>query len=260
MSDEQGTTSKVEELLTSAGSRRHFLTGAAAAAASFGLAPAAVSAAALGNRSLKGMGETTQQILTIAVSAEAPAVTALYHVHMAVNQGRLNVGGIAVPVPTLVKIVRAILRQEQDHYAFLYGAGARPLVTSFTLPAGVLASARNALTFLEQADTIFVGAYMAANREFANAGHGKLAQYTYQIGGTEAEHRVLARAALGKLPPNNLGFERNLFAHVKGAANVLGELGILKPGVPYPGAGAVDRILATSMDRDRTAGVIQNTP
>ena len=100
---------------------------------------------------------------------------------------------------------------------------------------------------------------MTATREFAQGGHHKLAQYTYQIGGTEAEHRALARFGQGKLP-NNRSFERNIFPRVSGAVTVLNQLGVLKQVVPYPGAAAVDRILSTSGDHDKTAGIIQRSP
>ena len=249
-----------DEIITSPQSRAHFLKGAAVAAASLGLAPSIVSAAALHGGGTGGaMTESTSTILNIAATAEAAAVTALYNVHVAVNQGKLNTAGIAIPVPFLVRIVRGILRQEQDHLSFLMGAGARPLYTSFTFPAGIFSSALGAVEFLETADTAFAAAYMAANREFAAAGMAQLAQYAYQIGGTETEHRALARAAQGKLP-NNLSFELNLFGKVGDAANALAKLGIFKPGLNYPGARAVDRILATSGDRNVTAGVTHRHP
>lgn len=250
-----------EGLLSSPKTRAHFLKGAAVAAASFGLAPVAASAAGLqkvGRSS--GMKESAQTILNVAATAEAAAVTALYHVHLAVNQGKLNVQGIHVPVPVLVSIVRAALREEQDHYAFVTGAGGKPLYTSFSFPAPIFTNAVQTLKFFETAESVFIGAYMAANREFANGGHGKLAQYTYQIGGTEAEHRTLMRAGLGELPPNNRSFEKNYFNQVSGAARVLSELGIFKPGLAYPGAMAVEQLLATSGDKRKTAGVIQRNP
>src|SRR5579875_1475358 len=178
----------VEELLSRPRSRAHFLKGAAVAAAGLGLAPAVASAARPAGGAIPGrtIKEPVMDILNIAATAEALAVTAFYHVHQAVNEGKFNTSGIAVPVGTLVDIVRAILREEQDHLAFLMGAGAKPLQTKFTVPADVLHSATAALKFVEAAETIFVGAYMAANREFAWAGENTLAQYTYQIGAVEA--------------------------------------------------------------------------
>jgi len=140
------------------------------------------------------------------------------------------------------------------------GAGGRPLYTSFTFPVGTLTSAVAALRLSETAETAFVAAYMAANREFASAGMAQLAQFTYQIGAVEAEHRALVRAALGELPPANKSYETNLFTTVGGAAAALAALGLFKPGVPYPGAAAVDNLLATTVTKDVTAGVVQRRP
>lgn len=253
--------SLISQLLDSSPSRKHFLTGAAVAAAA-GLVPGAAMAAELGGKrgGARRQAETTASIFNIAATAEAAAVTALYNVHVAVGKGKLNTAGIAVPVNTLVSIVRAALREEQDHLAFLMGAGARPLYTSFTFPAAIFSKATETLNFFEAAETIFIAAYMAANREFAHAGHNHLAQYAYQIGGVEAEHRALIRAGLGQLPPNNKSFETNMFQRVSGAAAELNKLGIFKPGMTYPGAGAVDTILATTVTKDVTAGVIQRKP
>jgi hypothetical protein len=68
------------------------------------------------------------------------------------------------------------------------------------------------------------------------------------------------RAGLGQMPPNNKSFETNLFGRVADAAAELNKLGIFKPGMTYPGAGAVDTILATTVTRDVTAGVTQRKP
>ncbi|HLJ67665.1 MAG TPA: hypothetical protein VKX16_09945 [Chloroflexota bacterium] len=258
----RSSSSIATELLESRRSRAHFLTGAAAAAAAFGLAPGIASAAkmsaALDKKGL--MAESPSTILNIAATAESAAVTALYHVHLAVNQNRLSVDGVKVPVPTLVSIVRAALREEQDHLAFIVGAGGKPLYTSFTFPQAIFTRAIDTLTFFEEAETVFIAAYMAATREFANGGHGKLAQYTFQIGGTECEHRTLMRAGLGHMPANNKSFETNLFGRVAGAATTLERLGIFKPGLDYPGGAAVDSLLATTVSRDRNAGVSQRKP
>jgi hypothetical protein len=265
MSDE--IPAKINELLESPSSRGHFLKGAAVAAAGLGLAPGVVAAAGLkspshggGSGVAPGMSESASTILDIAATAEAAAITALYHVHLAVLGGKIKVTGVKVPTNVLVSIVRAALREEQDHYAFVTGAGGRPLYTSFSFPPAIFTNAVTTLEFFEAAETIFVGAYMAANREFANAGHGTLAQYAYQIGGVECEHRTLMRAGLGQMPPNNKSFETNLFSQVSGAAKELAGLGIFKPNMGYPGAAAVDKILSTTVTKDVTAGVTQRNP
>ena len=258
--DETPNAGLARDLMESPKSRAHFLKGAAVAAAGLGIAPSIAKAAVLDGKSLAMMPESAQSILNIAATAEAAAVTALYHLHVAVNAGKVNTAGIAVPVPTLVHIVRGILRQEQDHYAFLTGAGAKPLATSFTFPSVILGDALQALRFLETADEIFAAAYLAANREFAQGGLAKLAQYSFQIGATEEAHRSLARAAQGKLP-NNRSYVRNLFPHrVSGAVRVFSQLGVLKPGLEYPGAMKVDAILRNTVDRDVTAGITLRKP
>jgi hypothetical protein len=250
-----------EGLLSSPTTRGTFLKGAAIAAASFGLTSGIASAAGLGSATRGGsMKESPQTIFNIAATAEAAAVTALYNVHVAVGQGKLATSGIHVPVDTLVRIVRAALREEQDHLAFVMGAGGKPLYTSFSFPMAIFTNAVQTLKFFETAESVFIAAYMAANREFASGGHNKLAQYTYQIGGTECEHRTLMRAGLGELPPNNKSFETNMFAHVSGAARVLGQLGIFKPSMAMPSAADVNKILATTVTKDATAGVIQRHP
>jgi hypothetical protein len=252
----------VDEMLASSPSRKHFLTGAAAIAATVGLAPSLASAA--GIEALLGtngkMKDTPAQILNIAATAEAAAVTALYNVHVAVNHGVLNVMGAKVPVGALVSIVRAALREEQDHLAFVMGAGGKPLYTSFSFPNAIFTDAVQTLKFFLVAEEIFVAAYMAACRDFAAGGQAKLAQYAYQIGGVEAEHRTLMRVGLGMYPPNNQSFETNKFGSVSAAAAKLQSLGIFHPNLKYPGAMAVERILATSGDKRADAGVTQRKP
>lgn len=265
MADEQ-QPSIVRDLLSSPRSRAQALKGAAVAAAGLALAPTAVLASNAPHtelaaaRTQRAQMESAQTILNIAATAEALAVTAFYNVHEAVVQGKFDTTGIAVPVDTLVTIVRAILREEQDHYAFVVGAGGRPAVTSFTLPAGVLSSALDALHFVEVAETTFVAAYMAAVRDFAKVSQPQLAQYAYQIGAVEAEHRALARAGLGEMPPNNKSFESNLYTSVSAVADELTALGLFQPGLPYPGAGAVDSLLGSTVTNDATAGVVQRQP
>lgn len=255
------STTLADEVAAVPRTRKQFLAGAAAAAAAVGLVPAVAGAApleqALGKRSMR---ESPQTIINIAATAEAAAITALYHVHLAVNRNKLNVSGVAVPATTLVSIVRAALREEQDHLTFLMGAGAKPLYTSFSFPKAIFEKATHTLEFFEEAETIFVAAYMAANREFA-AGHmASLAQYTFQIGAVEAEHRTLMRAGLGQLPPNNKSFETRRYGKVSGAAATLQGLGIFHPNLKYPGATAVEHLLATSGDHKASAGVIQHRP
>jgi Ferritin-like domain len=258
---EDSKTRIVDEILSSSRSRGQFLKGAAVTAAALGLGPIAASAAGLELPGrVKGMRESPSTIINIAATAEAAAVTALYHVHQAVNRNQLRVSGIAVPVNVLVGVVRGALREEQDHLAFLMGAGAKPLAMSFSFPNIIFRNATNTLAFFETAETIFIAAYLAATREFAQGRMADLATYTYQIGGVECEHRALMRAGLGQIPANNKSFETREFSTVSQAAARLQALGILKPHLKYPGARAVDHILAHSGSMNVNAGVTQRHP
>jgi hypothetical protein len=117
---------------------------------------------------------------------------------------------------------------------------------------------------IEAAEHIFVAAYMTATREFAELGQPLLAKYAYQIGGTEAEHRVLARAALAlagstsHIPPNNKAYETDLFVYVRDAAAVLVQLGFIGgsgASASYPG-----RAAALTAAGPMATAVIQQSP
>ena len=84
----------------------------------------------------------------------------------------------------------------------------------------------------ELISTIFVGAYLAAGREFAELGQPLLAKYAFQMGAENAEHRALSRAmqalegTSASIPPANKAFETDLFLYVRDAYAVLTTLGI----------------------------------
>jgi len=144
-------------------------------------------------------------------------------------------------------------------------AGAKPLTTTFTVPSSkILTDQVTFFSTIEVAESIFVGAYMAAVREFAELGQPTLAKYAYQIGAVEAEHRVLARTALvlegiaGDVPPNNKAFETDYFLYVRDAATVLTQLGFIGgsgTAVTYPG-----RAAALAAAGPFGGAVIQRTP
>jgi hypothetical protein len=187
--------------------------------------------------------ETTQDILNIADTAEHLAITVLTAaVSSATQLGLTANGGV------LLAVVQAALAEEQYHADFLEANGAKPLTDTFTVPdPKILTDPATFFATIEAAETIFIGAYMAATREFSQMGNRTLAQYAYQIGGVEAEHRVLARAAqvlLGnprESPPNNKAFESDIVYHVADAATILTNLGFIGgtgTKVTYPGRAA----------------------
>lgn len=201
--------------------------------------------------------ETVQDIINIADTAEHLAVTLLYGAVQ--NAPTLGLNGL------VLDIVKAALAEEQYHAAFLESAGAKTLTDTFTVPdPKILTDFTTFFNTVQALETAFVGAYLAAVGEFTSLGQPTLAKYAFEIGGVEAEHRALARAALAlasssntsDVPPNNVAFESAPFATVADAAAALKSLGFIGgtgTQVTYPG-GAAALTAAASI-----AGSVQNT-
>jgi hypothetical protein len=177
--------------------------------------------------------ETVADIINIAATAEALAVS----LTGAVIAGAAKYDGGKGLSAMLVTWVKGIQAEEQAHYQYLTAAGAKPLTTTFTVPqnlAGITTDSKTLLTFVVAAESIFIGAYIAAAQEFTDLKQPALAKVALQIAGVEAEHRVLANYGLGANPPNNLGFEKAPYASVGDAAAAVKSLGLL--GVANPAA------------------------
>ncbi len=258
-------------LIQSSVSRAQLLKAAGA-----GLALAVIPAAASASTTSSGSGaapsitypffptttgtyttEAIKDILNIAVTAEYLAVTVL-------TAAVANASAMGL-TPFLTTTVQAALAEEYYHLVFLRdGAGAVPLTTTFTVPdPKILTDATTFFSTLEVAENIFVAAYMTATREFAELGQPTLAKYAYQLGGTEAEHRVMVRAALALLgqdhtPANNKAFETDLVLYVRDAAAILTQLGFIGgtgTAAAYPGDPAAQAGFAPV-----AASIIQTTP
>jgi hypothetical protein len=175
--------------------------------------------------------ESVADIINIAATAEALAVT----LTGAVLAGAAKYDGGKGLSPTVVTWVKGIQAEEQAHYAYLTGAGAKPLTLTFTVPpnlAAITSDSRALLDFVVSAESIFIGAYIAAAQEFALLGQPALSQVALQICGVECEHRVLANDARGATPPNNLAFEQALYHNVQEAAAAVTDLGLLGSNHP----------------------------
>jgi hypothetical protein len=103
-----------------------------------------------------------------------------------------------------------------------------------------------------QAETAFVGAYLAATRVFADAGLGKLAATTAQHACSEAQHLALTRE-IGGLVPNNHALPLPIYYNVSNAVPTLapflqGGEGFVGP-VSYPG---LDNVNAVRIKSDPT--------
>ena len=183
------------------------------------------------SRTLAASSESADSIISIFASAEALAVTLL---GAAIAGAQKYDAGKGLS-PMIVRWVKAMQAQEQVHYEYLTKAGAKPLTLTFTVPqnlADITTDSKALLDFEVSAETIFIGAYVAAAGEFANLGQPALAQVACQLAGVESEHRVLANYGRGVVPPNNLAFEKAPFNTVGEAAAQIKSLGLLGTSSP----------------------------
>ncbi len=196
--------------------------------------------------------ESVQEIINIAATAEAFAVTALGGALENAASGKLGLND------NHVLHIKAARAEEQAHFRYLTDAGAQPLTTTFTVPDPKIVT--DVPTFLKTLITLeeaFIATYMAAAQEFAILGEPKLVQVAMQIGSVEAEHRAGVRffaieAGVLSGVPNNLAFEKAMFTSVGEAAQALKDLGFIGGSgteITYPGPGAIDN-----------SGVIQLRP
>ena len=194
--------------------------------------------------------ETVQEIINIAATAEAFAVTALGGALASAAEGNLALS------PEAVGTLVAARAAEQAHYDYLTAAGAEPLTLTFTVPdEAIVTDVATFLTTLVSLEEAFIAAYIAAAQIFAIRGEARLAQVALQIGAIEAEHRAGARffaiqAGILSGTPNDVAFERALFTSVGQAATALTDLGFIGgtgTQITYPGPGEIDFTGVTSL-------------
>ncbi len=187
--------------------------------------------------------ETVQDILNIAVTAEAFAVTAL--------GGALeNAATGALPLdPEAVQALTAARAAEQAHFEFLIESGAQPATLTFTVPdPAIVTDPATFLTTLVSLEEAFIAAYIAAAQTFSILGEARLAQIALQVGAVEAEHRAGVRffaiqAGVLSGTPNDVAFEQALYTRVGQAAETLRQLGFIGGAgteITYPGPLAID--------------------
>lgn len=187
--------------------------------------------------------ETVQDIINLAATAEAFAVTALGGAIANAMDGTLALNA------EQIQALQATRAEEQAHYDYLTKAGATPLTMTFTLPdPAIVTDVPTFLTTLIALEEAFIAAYAAAAQEFAILGQADLAQVALQIGAVEAEHRVAVRfyaiqAGVLSGTPNDVAFEKALFTSVGQAGALLQQLGFIGgdgPELTYPGPGDID--------------------
>ena len=139
------------------------------------------------------------------------------------NNPGLPPGGI----PRNVRFLQAALDAEVKHAAAAGSAAATAGRPGFYFPAatfarlGSPAEEGSFLGVLDTLETMCVGVYIAAARQFLRVGRPDLARVATQIMGVEAEHRMLGRAIGATRPANNLTLEPAPYTSVGGASEVL---------------------------------------
>ena len=128
-------------------------------------------------------------------------------------------------------MIQAANAAEYDHYTVLKSLGAKPLITKFWAPNAFFKPGEP-FKVLEQAETLFVDAYLIGATAFAKAGKANLARYAGEIGGVEAQHLALARFAQGKLPDDR-AFQAYPISSISGVVAALEKAGV---GFGKPGA------------------------
>ncbi len=214
-------------------SRGAVLKGAAAGLAGVTLAQAGLF------RALAAESESVQRILDITATIERFGVTFLGAGIASAQQKNFNK---PVPAPVLA-IVKAAQAQEHFHLAFFERAGGRPFVETFTIPPLALTDYDtffNAIVVQEGAE---VATQIAAIGVYAGLKRPDLVKISFQYAAEEAEHRVLANAALGVTPANDRAFTPLLFGTVGEMLVSMRQRGLIGgsgTAVAYPGPTPID--------------------
>ncbi len=227
--------------MSSLHNRREFLRGGALLA----VASALGFAGAFGLRRAEAAdGDDVQTIVNVAATAETFACTHYY---------RTLTSNIRF-TSQQTQYIRAALEQELAHLEFLNANGAKALADSFYFPVNTYRSAISFGAFSAIAETVFVGAYLAAARRFAELGNPLLAATAAQVAVIEGQHLALVRQTAGELP-NNVALGEPKFWNTSEAAPVLepiltgkgNSLGKLETSpVKFPGADAIHKLISKS--------------
>jgi len=225
-------------------SRRSFLTGTSlfAAGATLGFS----GLFGLTTSAAQSNDDDIQTIINVAATAEAFAVTHYYRSLQATTKAKFTAAQIAY--------LKAGLESEQEHFDFLVKNGAKPVTTSFYFPVGTFDTAKTFGTVTSIAETVFVAAYVAATRRFAELNQPLLAATAAQVAAVEAQHLALVNLIAG-IFPNNVGLGAPVFYKVSEAVGVVmplldgkqGALGAMETtAVAQPSAADVKTAVGTS--------------
>ena len=227
----QTSLETIAESLKAPKSRRSLLRGAVVGAAgATGLAVAGTAlwprnaAHAAGAASTTCTPDSVQTILNIAATAEQLAVT--FYTYGIAAASELGITG------QNFNYLTAAIVEEQLHLNLLVAAGGKPVTGTFSFPYGekTFDDQGKFVTTLDQLETAFESAYLAAIRDFVYLQQPDLAVLAGQIVTVEAEHRALGRSISPSInTADNWAFTPVYVKSVADAANVLAGEGYLSP-------------------------------
>jgi len=189
-------------------------------------------------------GDDIPTILNIAATAETLACT---HYYMALKSA------IRFTDPQIAYI-KAALEEEYIHLKFLNENGGKALVDKFYFPTGTLNSKISFGTVSAIFETVFVGAYLAATRRFAELGQPLLAATAAQVAVIEGQHLALVRQT-ALILPNNIALGEPKFFNISEAVPTVqpvldgteGALGPMdKNPISFPGPDAILKAIGKS--------------
>jgi hypothetical protein len=176
-------------------------------------------AATVGFPTIFGLGKARaadddpQTILDIAATAETFATT---HYYRALETMEFSEGEKTYML--------AAMESELIHLEFLKANGAKPIVEEFYFPQVTFTSKEALGTVTAVAETVFVGAYLAATRRFAELDQSLLAMVAAQVAVVESQHLLFMRGLAGMQPANNLALGQPIFFNVSDAVPVISGL------------------------------------
>ncbi len=129
-------------------------------------------------------GDDPQTILNLASTAEGLAITAFYSI--------IKSSSFYAGLPSVYQnYLKSALAQEQAHYDFLTASGGKPLANQFFFPNGILSSLALYVYTTDVLEGVFIAAYMASIRRFAELGRPDLAWTGASVMGIEAIYAAI---------------------------------------------------------------------
>jgi hypothetical protein len=195
--------------------------------------------------------DDVKTIVTVAATAETFATTHYYRI--------LSEKGLSLTA-TEKTYMLAALEAEFLHLQFLQANGGASLQDKFFFPKGTFGDKKTLGTVTAIAETVFVGAYVAAAHSFAVLGAPDLSAVAAQVAVVEGQHLLFMRQLSDEKVPNNLALADPIFQNVGDAVPVVtplldgktpasGPLAVPfeTSAYPYPGDDAVKKMIGAGL-------------